>query len=609
MDIWFLTDPELLKRERDAVSQLQQSADWLAGVEWSFCGKKLCADVIIKAHSHDYELRLVYPNLFPQVPPTVFPVNASSRWSGHQYGGADGPLCLEWGPDNWHPDVTGAAVLESAYKLLDIENPLGERAADEAAAAVAQIAPSRHALNPGQELRNVFARFYLGSQTLERLNQLAGNAHGTFRFSTLLRSKSYLAVIHDFQVQDESDKWSDPSIPEFFRGSDDDNLRTGAFFKIECSPDTVKAVSNVGELVEFLRTSGYETQVSIDDENKLKIEGIENSSPGCLILDSENRPHFLLFLNNGSTWNFAPINADSNAQAKRTPNNLRELPAKLVGIVGLGSAGSKIAVSLARMGVRHFYLVDYDIFLPENVERHELDWNSLGDHKVDGVQEALLRLGVNFEIEVSRTDITGQESTAVVGTVLDRLGNCDLVIDATADSRVFNLMAAVASVHKKPLVWFEVFAGGIGGMIARSRPELDPDAQTMRAAYLGYCEQNPAPENLRPAATRDYASENADGAVYAASDADVAIIAYHAARLAADTLSSENSSFYPFSMYLIGLAKAWVFEAPFAAIPIATNHLLQKKTETTEEESASVADHREFLISLLSKLNATDSSA
>lgn len=602
-----MTDNELLKREREAVSALQQSAEWLAGFEWSFCGNKLCANVIIRVHEHDYELRLIYPTLFPQVPPSVFPLNASERWSGHQYGGADGPLCLEWGPDNWHPSVTGAQILESAYKLLDIENPLGERDAEET--AIARDAPSRHRLKPGQELRDRFSRFYLGNETLEYLNKLANNAFGTIRFSISLRNKSVLAVIQDLQPDGENDVWSDSSIPKFFRGEDNGDLRTGFFFKTDYAFDVVQAANNVGDLFGILQASGYGTQTSIENNN-LKIEGLEKDSSGYLILDGDNNPHFFRLFDSGSIWKFARVKSESEKQANRTPGNLQGLSDKSVGIVGLGSAGSKIAISLARMGIRRFYLIDYDVFLPENIERNALDWNNLGEHKVDAVSEALLRLGVDFDIEVSRTDVAGQESSASVAIILDRLGKCDLVIDATADAKVFNLMAAIFSVYKKPLVWLEIYAGGIGGMIARSRPGLDPNPQTVRAAYLEFCEQNPAPESMRPNAANDYGSENAEGDIFTASDADVSVIAHHAARLTADTVLASEQSSYPYSMYLIGLTKAWIFEAPFATIPIATAHLLSRESDAAQNtDSAPDAENVEFIKSILKKLDATASSA
>lgn len=606
MDLWFLNNPELLKREREAISSLQQNAEWLIGAEWSLSASKLCADVIIRAHDHDYELRLIYPNLFPQVPPTTVPLHESNRLSEHQYGGATGPLCLEWGPDNWHPEVTGAQVLESAYKLLDIENPLRTQT-DEAETAVARIAPSRHALNLGQELRGEFARFYISEQAVGHLINLKSHVFGKIRFSTSWRTKTYLAVIHDTQPVDAEESWEDPSIPQFLRGKNDNNLRNGAFFNTGFSSKVLNEVRKARDLIELLKIAGYENVISIN-ENIINVGGVDYSSLGILIFDLDDAPHFLLAFDDGDLMQFAPVKSDANEHTKRTPENLEGLSGKTVGIVGVGSAGSKIAVSLARMGVRRFYLVDYDIFLPENVERNALDWQSLGDHKVDGAAEALLRLGVDFEIEVSRTDITGQESTAVVSSVLDRLGNCDLMIDATAEPRVFNLLAAVASAYRKPLVWLEIYGGGFGGMIARSRPESDPDAQTMRRAYLEYCERRPAPENMRLGAANNYGVESEEGIVYTASDADVSIIAHHAARLAVDTALNQDSA-YPYSMYLIGLEKGWVFEEPFVTIPLATAHLIQAKPEESEQtESEADGDHVAFIVSLLKKLNATANS-
>ena len=82
-----------------------------------------------------------------------------------------------------------------------------------------------------------------------------------------------------------------------------------------------------------------------------------------------------------------------------------------------------------------------------------------------------------------------------------------------------------------------------------------------------YCSEHPAP-SLQVA--QDYAVENADGEVLTSSDADVGVLAHHAARLASDTLLYTDISKYPHSMYLIGLAEAWVFDAPFSTIPIAT---------------------------------------
>lgn len=95
------------------------------------------------------------------------------------------------------------------------------------------------------------------------------------------------------------------------------------------------------------------------------------------------------------------------------------------------------------------------------------------------------------------------------------------------------------------------------------------------------------------------------------SDADVAIVANYAVQLAVDSLVALDQSQYPYSMYLIGLAKWWVFTAPFHNIPIATDHLRQDREykqpllSTTDE-----AKIVHFLNGLFNKaFNATSSTS
>jgi sulfur-carrier protein adenylyltransferase/sulfurtransferase len=255
--------------------------------------------------------------------------------------------------------------------------------------------------------------------------------------------------------------------------------------------------------------------------------------------------------------------------------NLEGLSERKVAIVGVGSAGSKITVSLARMGVTRFLLVDEDIFLPENICRHDLDWLNIGEHKVDALAQRLSRIAAGIRVDTSRLKLTGQESPSALNALTTKLGTYDLIIDATASAEVFSLLAGVASLHKKPLLWLEIYAGGIGGMVARSRPGLDPDAHRMRRIYAQYTSEHPFSDAAVAAeSVRKYELEEANGIILAASDADVGVISAHAARLAVDTLLERNPSHFPYSMYLIGLEQAWVFEAPFSTIPIATDHLL-----------------------------------
>lgn len=287
---------------------------------------------------------------------------------------------------------------------------------------------------------------------------------------------------------------------------------------------------------------------------------------------------------------------DRGVESRLTPEFLN-LRTKKVGIVGLGSAGSKIAISLARSGVRKFVLIDHDIFLPENICRHELNWEEVGQHKVDGVAHQLNLIVLDAEITRRRLLLSGQEATAIVDSALSQLGECDLIIDATANPSTFNQLSAVACQYKTPLVWLEIFAGGIGGLMARYRPGRDPDPQTIRAYLIDYLAQQDAPD-VRT--TVDYTAVSGQEEPIVASDADVGIIAAHTARMALDILLEHEPSIFPVSLYLIGLSRAWIFEQPFYMIPIDLSNIaaIAPKSEPSTEGLEETAI---FLLQLIEK--------
>ncbi|MBI4640002.1 MAG: ThiF family adenylyltransferase [Candidatus Tectomicrobia bacterium] len=590
MKPWFLRDMQRLSLEREAIKRLEETAEWLKGTDWVF-GDGLCVDAIIRAHGHDYQVRLSYPALFPFAPPVVRPKNPNERWSSHQY--LNGTLCLEWGPDTWHPDVTGAQVLESVYKLLYIENPFGS---DEH-----KVAPSRHHFSIGQTLRDIYGRFYAGDKLSSYLATLPPQAVGSVEFLIQWQSKSFLVLIQKIRSIGMQ-PWEDISLPQGVRASEDKGiLRAGIFYKTGLDCEIINRINSAKEIEDTLNRVGYRV-VSFSNDEIDPAMGLKRPPFGILLLDSTDKPHFFILFdpNKDKVLQLAPVQSENDGVLSRTPTDLQELSGKSVGIVGLGSVGSKLAISLARMGVSRFFLIDEDIFLPENVCRHVLDWQNIGEHKVDAIAEILHRIAPNIEVDVSHLHLTGQESTASLRGALNRLGLCDLLIDATADSHVFNLMAAVATTYEKPLVWGEVYAGGIGGMIARSRPGRDPDPHSMRAVYNHFTSEIQDP---RVRVADDYTAESNAGDIVSASDADVSILAYHAARLAIDTLLKREPSIFPYSMYLIGLARSWIFKAPFDTIPIATDHLLQKQSSDPLTDEG-LSNNVEFLTNLIKKTKA-----
>jgi molybdopterin/thiamine biosynthesis adenylyltransferase len=473
-------------------------------------------------------------------------------------------------------------MLESAYRLLYAENPLGAERPERT-----MTVPSRHHLVIGQEVRGSRFRVYVGHELGTYLSCLPDRTSGILKFSVHARKESWLALVHELRPAEGTAVWSDTSIPAGMRGRDNSLLKTGVFFKTGLDPTLVSGIDGLTGLRDVLSPEGCALGILEEHSGAESDAARSDRWPfGVLIVDRTNTPHLFIVFDDDSALELSLVRSEGAARASRRPDEYTELAARSVAIVGLGSAGGKIAVTLARTGIGELFLVDHDLFFPENIERHVLDWAHVGDHKVDGVHEVLSRIRADLQVEVSRLHLTGQESAAAVGGVMNRIGRCDLIIDATASPNVFNLLAAVARAAQKPLVWMEVYAGGLGGMMARSRPGRDPAPQTMRAIYHHYCLEHPAPELQT---TRDYMAGDPEGQVLVASDADVSIVVHHATRLAVDTVLGRDPPAFPYSMYVMGLARWWVFDAPFHTIPIDTNgfHQLEGKAEASPEEERS----------------------
>jgi hypothetical protein len=129
---------------------------------------------------------------------------------------------------------------------------------------------------------------------------------------------------------------------------------------------------------------------------------------------------------------------------------------------------------------------------------------------------------------------------------------------------VFNYLCAAVAIGKTPLVWAEVFGGGVGGLVARHRHDFEPDPASMRRTIENWCADQGKPVSR---AANDYETRSS-GPPLIADDADITVIAAHAARLSIDTLIPRSPSMFPNSVYLIGLAQGWIFDQPFDTRPI-----------------------------------------
>lgn len=82
-DIWFLRDLQRLGKEREEIANLEKRVQWLQGINWTLDVSNLVVEASIHAHGYDYAVKMVYPRLFPEVPPEVYPQDAQEHWSAH----------------------------------------------------------------------------------------------------------------------------------------------------------------------------------------------------------------------------------------------------------------------------------------------------------------------------------------------------------------------------------------------------------------------------------------------------------------------------------------------------------------------------------------------
>lgn len=527
--IWVLRDPLRFAAERRVIQELEAASPWLTVTSWRLLpGGDVGVEFDIDLGHAVFDGRMTYPQSFPSVPPSVRP-RAEVRWSRLHQWGAAGEMCLEHGPDNWTPATTGADMIASAHCLL---------LAEEREAKTSEPVPTRHAVTIGQALRSD-ARRLIATPALEaRLASLHLPLPATF--SIRYRAGGWLALL---LTLDGDEEWIDTGIP--LPLADAGMTVRGHVVPVAARPTGLNGSSST------LRGAvlGAPAAEGADDEVLLF-----RTTAGDL--------HAAYLINKSDlAVELAVVPAEPRV---RLDAGHAALGARSVGLVGCGSLGSKIATSLARSGVGRFVLLDDDVLRPGNLVRHELDWTSVGRHKSDALAERLTLVNPAVVAEPRRHRLGGQESNGALDGAVAKLAGCDLIIDATADGRAFNYAAAAAAEGGRTMVWAEVFGGGFGGLVARSRPGREPDPQTCRALIEQWCRDRGIEP---PRAGADYDGVRGDETMIA-DDAAVTTMASHAAAMATDALLQREPSRFPSGAYMVGLAGEWIFSQPFEVHPI-----------------------------------------
>lgn len=519
MRFWWLTDSARLAAERAVVEALARDEDWLEFTRWKFDDARFAAEAIISAHGRRYPVRLIYPDQFPQVPPWVEPQD-DARWSTHQYG--KGVLCLELRPDNWTAEATGADVLRSAHNLLVTEDPLGEGG---------ERAPSDHRIGQVQAYDWGLNPVLIGQRCAERIE--AGIALDLVGLRWMAADEVWPILVHDAE---------DRLLLRRPPGADIHNWR----FDIPVFVSTRSAPAGVPDRAALVAAADLQSDMA-----NLALE----TNAAIILFTGEADIAGFHLMADGATHRRRVLVLPDESGARSARSTAAEC--KRVAIVGAGSIGSKLAESLVRSGLGLLTLIDGDVLLPDNLERHALEWRDVGFRKVNGLKRRLLAIAPGADIRVVDNNLNWQRSAKSHAWQVEAVADCSVIVDATGDPATALFLGALADANERPFVSVEVFEGGLGALVATALPDRDPPFVDGRATFLAWCdEQGVAPPEPGP---RRYEMLAGDGAPIVADDAAVTMTAGHAARVILDIVDGAPAP-SDSAWLLLGYSRHWLFD-------------------------------------------------
>lgn len=115
--------------------------------------------------------------------------------------------------------------------------------------------------------------------------------------------------------------------------------------------------------------------------------------------------------------------ADMMLADRYTPEILSRIRNACIGIAGLGGIGSHIAESLARVGVGHMVIADFDRVDMTNLSRQNYFIEDIGKSKAECTATLLKRINPDLDLKVFDARITPDNA-------LEVFGGCDVVCEA-----------------------------------------------------------------------------------------------------------------------------------------------------------------------------------
>ncbi len=118
-----------------------------------------------------------------------------------------------------------------------------------------------------------------------------------------------------------------------------------------------------------------------------------------------------------------------------------------VGIAGCGGLGSNCAVALARVGVGHLIICDFDIIVESNLNRQYYFYDQIGLKKAPTLKENINRINPNVNVEALDIKISAENVVEIFNT-------CDVIVEAfdRADMKKMLIEAVLSGMPDKKII-------------------------------------------------------------------------------------------------------------------------------------------------------------
>ncbi len=147
-------------------------------------------------------------------------------------------------------------------------------------------------------------------------------------------------------------------------------------------------------------------------------------------------------------------NLEKEFFSRHEPAIIPVLKKAKIGIAGAGGLGSNIAVALARSGVGHLVIADFDKVEPHNLNRQQFFVDQIGQPKVVALKENLERINPFSRYEIHQVYLDAENMPSIFGDV-------DIMVEAfdTVESKLILVETWIQKFPDTPMV----MGSGMGG--------------------------------------------------------------------------------------------------------------------------------------------------